>query len=461
MLTHQPLDARSAEPRRCWIPGLPRRPEEAIVSLENLRLVTPREQAVARQVIAQVQALIAWRDQAVQEGELNALLDRPAGGWRLENPVNDFMDAYRLVSEGDARVLDLLRYYTGFFSGYKLIHFAPMAGLRSLMPLPDDVRGAIAANLAREEHYLDFYLRLKRCLPQRILVDPPWMLGEVGRNVEGVVVNRDTVRWQMTIATLWKAGVLDHLCRQVAEHGTAYVVEIGAGIGALGYHLKRIIPEITYLAVDIPESLVFSGIYLALTMPECQPTVHGPGAPPPREHGVSLTANFLFQDLLAQLPRVDLAVNLISMGEMIAGQVDSYARALSDKMRDTGLVFEGNDPRPFEDGAAMRDVFARHFTANERVDWTGIPQTAFERHEHHIATSVHANRPLETMIVPPGERRPLLADGKPLLLETPVLPAPTAKPGRLRQLWQRFRAQPLSRLPARVYRRLPLHDSKK
>jgi hypothetical protein len=413
--------------RRRW-PATQLLREGAAVTLDDLRPVTPREQRTARSVAAEVARWIEWRERATAEGRLDPELARPAGNWRLESPVNDFLDAYQIVAGCEARTLDLLRYYTGCFSGYRLIDFAPMHGLRSADPPPADLSAAISRNLRNEEPYLDLYHRLRTILPQRLLADPPWMLGEVGRNVGGVVVNRDTVRWQMALATLWHTGALGYLAQRAAEEGTAYVVEVGAGYGALCYHLKRLIPALTYVAVDLPESLLFSGIYLSLTMPEHQPALLGPGLPPPARHGISLVPNFLFGGLASQVPRVDLALNFISMGEMTARQVAWYAQGLSAMMRDGGLMFEANDPRPVEGSArAASDLLAQHFAESEPVDWTGIPQTAFEGHQHTARSHVHANRPLAEMITPASERAPFLSD-------------PPAPGSRLMALWRKARS---------------------
>jgi hypothetical protein len=155
--------------------------------------------------------------------------------------------------------------------------------------------------------------------------------------------------------------------------------------------------------VDLPEALIFSGTYLALTIPECQPTVVGPKAAVPARHSVTLTPNYAFKDMLCHLPRVDLVLNFASMGEMTQDQVESYARELSAKMHATGLVFESNVPAPAAEWvkASAKDILGKHFAANEAVDWTGIPQ--FDGW-----TCAHANRPLDTMLVPRQDRMPLL-----------------------------------------------------
>src|SRR5262245_9278464 len=241
------------------------------VSLEDLRSITAREHAVARALLARVGDLIAWREDP--HARLDRATDLPAGDWRHGNETNDYMDAVRQIAAADYDTINHLRWYTNTLVGMKLIHFCPNPGMRSVMPLPENVRAAVAGNLHRLRGVLAVYLRMKSNLPPRLLIDPPWMLGEVGAAVDGVVVNQDTVRQQATVATLWRRGVLHYLGRRAAENGTAHVVEIGAGHGSLCYHLKRLIPQLTYTIIDLPEVLVFSSVYLTLTAPEWGPTV--------------------------------------------------------------------------------------------------------------------------------------------------------------------------------------------
>src|SRR5260370_22863283 len=102
------------------------------VSLEDLRPITAREHAAARAIIAQVQALILWRDE--QSARLDPSTDLPAGNWRRGSEDNDFMDAVRHILAGEYDTINHLRYYTNTLCGMKLIYFCPNHGMRSVMP---------------------------------------------------------------------------------------------------------------------------------------------------------------------------------------------------------------------------------------------------------------------------------------------------------------------------------------
>jgi hypothetical protein len=384
----------------------------------------------AKRVAARVQALIAWRDRQTAAKALDTRTDLPAGNWRLDSQDNDFLEAYRHVARADYATINNLRYYTNTFTGYKLIHFAPNHGMRSVMPIPDDGRAAILDNLHRLVPVIDAYLLLKSQLSPGLLIAPCSMMGEVGVNIEGVIVNQDTLRQQATIAALWKQGILDFLCRRVATHGTAHVVEIGAGYGSLCYHLKRLIPELTYTIVDLPEALLFSGIYLSLAAPGWRPTLARPQGPPAAvPGGISLVPNFQFAGALARLPGVDVALSISSFGEMSPEQVEGYARGLSAALRDGGLVFQCNEEGLPHIKAPAAEIFCRHFAVNDPIE-------GLEFGQHEGAPYLHSHQPLATVLAPPQP-----------WARAPVAPPPL---GKAMRLWERFRRRPLPQWPARI-----------
>lgn len=394
------------------------------VSLEDLRPISAEEHAAAREAILAGKLLIAWRGE--NASALDPETDFPAGNWQPGSPDNDFMEAVRHLGSADHDTINHLRYYTNTLVGMKLFYFCPNAGMRSVMPLPPSPRELIASNLHRLELLIDHYLHVKSCLPHEMIISPPWCLGEVGANIAGVIVNQDTVRQQATVATLWRSGVLGFLRRRVAEAGTAHVVEIGAGHGALCLHLKRIIPELTYHIIDIPETLLFSGAYLAVTATGWPLEIAAPEAGAPvRRGGIHLVPNYQLEALLARLPGVDLAINISSFGEMAPAQVARYARGLSGAMFSGGLVFETNELGHSHINARATEALARHFAFSQRTVVSDVLQ--FEG-----ATWMHANRPLNELVVP----------------------VPPHSPSFLRSLWDRFRSQPLSQLPARLFGKL-------
>ena len=103
-------------------------------------------------------------------------------------------------------------------------------------------RGKLAPGTVVSRHHCDVQAAPAAAPAHRSALDD----GGSRPKRHGILVNRDTARLQAMVGTLWYTGILDHLCRQIAQYGTAYVLEIGAGYGALCYHLRRI-PASTHL----------------------------------------------------------------------------------------------------------------------------------------------------------------------------------------------------------------------
>src|SRR5205814_1338017 len=124
---------------------------------------------------------------------------------------------------------------------------------------PDDLSGytdaRIALNLERNLPYVDQWLSL----PRHHVFVPPRRFGEIGHDINGVIVNYDTWAYQERIDLLHDSGALDRLSP------TARVLEIGGGYGALAYWFKQAYPGCAYAIVDLPECLLFSGLYLGLS----------------------------------------------------------------------------------------------------------------------------------------------------------------------------------------------------
>ena len=164
----------------------------------------------------------------------------------------------------------------------------------------------------------------------------------------------------------------------------------------------------------------------------------------PAKHGVTLAANYAFR-LLAQLPRIDLALNFASLGEMAEKQVEFYARELTNRMRDTGLMFQCNAAP--EEGrwikTAATDTFAKHFAFTEAVEWTGFIQ--FDG-----TTYVHSNCAPDAMMIPAEGRIPLIRKEETIVPDPPVIeepPPPELPPEPVecpppvvtpRNLWEKF-----------------------
>lgn len=124
------------------------------------------------------------------------------------------------------------------------------------------------------------------------------------------------------------AGFLLHLCvmTRLLENAVApaSVVEIGGGYGALARLMKLVLPEVSYVIVDLPHSLFFSSVFLRTNFPQARTLyVDTPESLPDCR---SYDFVFVPAQFLSALDKAcfDLAVNVNSLGEMTQDAVDRY-----------------------------------------------------------------------------------------------------------------------------------------
>jgi hypothetical protein len=147
-------------------------------------------------------------------------------------------------------------------------------------------------------------------------------LGGYGHLIDNTLMNVDTLKfWEVMIA-LNKGAVLDSLTAKPR----AMVCEIGAGWGGFARVMKTIVPNTTYIIIDLPQTMLFSGTYLKTLFPDAKVTFHGLGTKPNNdslaEVDFYLVPHFAIPDLADLRP--DLTLNMVSFQEMTADQVAAY-----------------------------------------------------------------------------------------------------------------------------------------
>lgn len=151
-------------------------------------------------------------------------------------------------------------------------------------------------------------------------------LGGFGHEIDGDLVNIDTLKFYESLIALDRVGTFDRL-RQLPER--PIVVEIGGGWGGFAYQFKKTCPICTYVIIDLPQTILFSGVYLKTTFPDARTFIYGEnGQMAPtgniRDYDFVLMPHFSTQSF--RLPQVDLGINMISFQEMTSEQVLGYAR---------------------------------------------------------------------------------------------------------------------------------------
>lgn len=288
--------------------------------------------------------LAIWQDALlVREGRgETADFDRPANFWSQHFLEHNFSKA---ISK-DFETLQGLRFYCYNFSGRRLLENVAAAGVPILEALPDDIDQVVFQNYRASAKLLRNYAEATVGVPREQLIRPPAVMGEVGIQLDEVIVNLDTIHYQTSMNGLEKSGLLDRL-RDKAEAGKKpRILEIGAGYGALAYHLLAAVPTARYVIVDLPESLAFSAQYLAIARPDLRQTVLD------REviaKGVDLDSsdvtfipNHLLKSVEDRVNGLDCVVNIMSLSEMSAEQVSDYARFVAAALSPTGVLYEQN-----------------------------------------------------------------------------------------------------------------------
>jgi hypothetical protein len=232
-----------------------------------------------------------------------------------------------------------------------------------------DQRLSILASVP--DRWVGRYSRISAKLPSEMRISPPRQLGEIGWDVDGRTVSFDTYVYLERLALMHDCGLLERL-RQIAVAGrTPYVVEIGGGFGGLAYYLSQLIPQARIVIVDIPESLIFSSLYMSLLCPERTHVYANPEAADeplvPATPGCTFVPNYLFDRLFETAQPFDLAINTLSMSEMDEAQVDYYCWGINQLLSDEGVFFEQNHNNTRVGRLDAKSVIARHFGRRHEV----------------------------------------------------------------------------------------------
>ena len=230
---------------------------------------------------------------------------RPSAYWTEE------LAGFEYLLDASPLVVEKLRQHTHHVTGVRPYQY------RSNQDQP---RRRMAAKL----HALE-----KRGGAELLVPEAP-ELGGFGFEIDGMLVNIDTLKFYEVLIALKKAAVLDEF---QANAERRLVWEIGAGWGGFARVFKTVCPNVTYAVTDLPELFLFSGTYLMTMCPGAR--VGFAGERPLGElladwasYDFILLPNTLLEE--TKLPRVDLTVNMVSFQEMTAAQVDAYAKAAFD-----------------------------------------------------------------------------------------------------------------------------------
>jgi putative sugar O-methyltransferase len=176
----------------------------------------------------------------------------------------------------------------------------------------------------REELFVSKYRRLRDLSKDLDFFGETGILGDFGFEIDGQLVNLDTLKYFESIIALSLAGELDRL----RNYERPVILEIGAGWGGLLAMVKKHIPNSQLVVVDLPLSLLFSATYLPSAFPHVSVGFFGSSKFTGNEDLLFLTPT-QFRDWKPKY--INLAINTVSFQEMTSNQIKEYGRQLLSK----------------------------------------------------------------------------------------------------------------------------------
>jgi len=210
---------------------------------------------IGRAIVEAVNA----RDAIVATEGLDPAFCLPGAAWRRAGK-NQVYAAYGLMSRLDPADVRFLRLRAQGFTDYSLLYMDFCRGRSAMAPLDNDIDRRIPPDPTPPTIVLHWQLLVEE-VPRRFWHERPHALGEAGWWVDGILLNWDTVVYQERMTLLYRSGILETLTRVGRP---PRILEIGGGYGALAHSLTNLFPGCSYTICDIPESLLFSGLYLKL-----------------------------------------------------------------------------------------------------------------------------------------------------------------------------------------------------
>jgi hypothetical protein len=178
----------------------------------------------------------------------------------------------------------------------------------------------------RAKHFIPKYKMLKDLDPVGLFVPESPALGGFGLEVGAGKVNIDTLKFYEVLIGMERSGLLAKF--RGAQPERKVVMEIGSGWGGFAYQFKTLCPNTTYVLLDLPPTMIFSGTYLSTLFPNAKTLFYGEKDFEKKIRNIKdydfvFVPQYYFDKMQGQ--PVDLVVNMVSFQEMTTGQVTHYA----------------------------------------------------------------------------------------------------------------------------------------
>ena len=371
--------------------------EREFVLPSQTAVISERDLTRAREVRDAVLATVEDRRAYVERHGVDPGFAFPAANWARADGEVKSGGLFELMCTLERDRLSQLRAVVPFFTGYVLYEVRPGHEYNALYKgderrsFLDYTDGEVADNLAaRNGIHVERWERITAGLPIRCVYMPPYRFGEVGELRQGIIVNHDTAAYQERVGLIHDTGLLRWLDELALRQGELRVLEIGGGYGALGYWFKSAFRNCSYTIVDLPECLLYSALYLSLSLPDQRVSI-GQAAELP--FGLRFIPNYMAHALNEKF---DLVVNTLSLSEMSGLQIRSYAELIAGRwLAKDGLFLEQNQDNRTIGYANAADLLAPYFPC-QLIEQP--PPDLIKGAPHLWATQ-------PTRLSPPAERR--------------------------------------------------------
>lgn len=198
-----------------------------------------------------------------------------------------------------------------------------------------------------------------------LLVPEARLLGGFGYEIDGRLLNLDTLKFFEVLVGMDRAGALSPF-REAGPR--RFVWEIGAGWGGFPYQFKSLFPDVTYVVTDFADLFLFSVTYLAAVFPAARWLVYrGDQDRGALERWSDYDFVFLptaFPGVLPPAPPA-LVVNMVSFQEMTSEQVRAYADRVARLGADV-LYSLNRDRSPYNaELTNVRHILGEYFAVEE------------------------------------------------------------------------------------------------
>lgn len=201
-----------------------------------------------------------------------------------------------------------------------------------------------------------------------LLVPEERILGGYGHEIDGKLINIDTLKFYECMIALDRAGFLDAV-KADSSHKEVWL-EIGAGWGGFGHAVKKRFPALTYVIVDLPQTMIFSATYLMTAFPEAKVALY-PEVPLDeiaanlRSYDFVFLPHYLFDQATLG---IDLGINMVSFQEMTTGQVSGYLDNLA-RMGCKRVYSLNRDKSAYNDQlTGVTEIIGEHFAKPRLVN---------------------------------------------------------------------------------------------